>query len=67
MKRIPSCVSLAACLLLNVASVFSQYASQSPKAHPQARRTATSLPLFFEANQGQSDPRVRFISRGTGS
>jgi hypothetical protein len=66
MKRIPSCVSLAACLLLNVASVFSQYASQSPKAHPQARRTAASLPLFFEANQGQSDPRVRFISRGTG-
>jgi hypothetical protein len=24
------------------------------------------LPLYFEANQGQTDPRVKFLSRGPG-
>jgi hypothetical protein len=27
------------------------------------RANVTQLPLFFEANQGQTDPRVRFLSR----
>lgn len=66
MRRIPLCVSLAACLLLNVASVFSQYASESPIVHQQARRTTASLPVVFEANRGQADPRVHFLGRGTG-
>ncbi len=26
----------------------------------------TSLPLMFEANQGQTDPRVKFLSRAAG-
>src|SRR5713226_4478090 len=30
------------------------------------RAAVTQLPLFFEANQGQTDPRVRFLSRGSG-
>ena len=66
MRRIPLCGSLAACLLLNVASVFSQYAAQSPIVYQQARRTTASLPVVFEANRGQADPRVRFLGRGAG-
>jgi hypothetical protein len=27
---------------------------------------ALNLPLFFEANKGQTDPRVQFMARGTG-
>lgn len=30
------------------------------------RAAVTQLPLFFEANHGQTDPRVRFLSRGSG-
>ena len=38
---------------------------------PAANRTALNanygkLPLSFEANQGQTDPKVRFASRGKG-
>src|SRR3954447_12196985 len=35
-------------------------------AATQARLSAAyaQLPLSFEANQGQSDPRVKFLSRG---
>ena len=32
----------------------------SPKATP------VSMPLFFEANQGQTDPQVKFLARGSG-
>ena len=63
MKRIPVCVSLAASMLLSVTSAFSQLASQNPIARPLAQRTTASLPLFFEANRGQADSRVRFLSR----
>jgi len=40
----------------------------APSAHgPQQIRVAYShLPLIFEPNQGQSDPRVRFLARGSG-
>ena len=30
------------------------------------RANVTQLPLFFEVNQGQTDPRVRFLSRSSG-
>ena len=30
------------------------------------RAVVAQLPLFFEANQGQTDPRVRFLSRSSG-
>ncbi len=37
---------------------------------PSARRSlssrAVSLPMFFEPNQGQTDPRVKFLARGAG-
>src|SRR5262245_52052528 len=31
-----------------------------------AARTLSDLPLYFEANQGQSDPQVRFLAHGNG-
>jgi len=43
-------------------------ASQRPSKAQQARAVAAygKLPLGFEANQGQSNSRVRFLSRGSG-
>jgi hypothetical protein len=43
-------------------------ASQKPSKAQQARAVAAygKLPLGFEANQGQTDSRVRFVSRGSG-
>src|SRR6266481_5783987 len=47
----------------------------SPRAYPQGNNASGSrpvaetygkLPLSFEANQGQSDERVRFLARGSG-
>ncbi|HWZ83823.1 MAG TPA: SBBP repeat-containing protein [Terriglobales bacterium] len=36
-------------------------------AKPAAHNVSpTSLPMFFEANQGQTDPSVKFLSRGHG-
>src|SRR5882672_1919068 len=39
-----------------------------PDAATQARASAAygQLPLSFEANQGQVDPQVNFLSRGSG-
>jgi len=56
-------------LLSSVASGLWAGAMQAPPppeapAHIQARYT--QLPLSFEANQGQTDPRVKFLSRGPG-
>ena len=35
-------------------------------AMPQLRSAIAGLPLAFEANQGQTDPKVRFLARGSG-
>src|SRR5262249_48066448 len=42
--------------------------TNSSDAEPTARVEGTygKLPLHFEANQGQADTRVRFLSRGYG-
>jgi hypothetical protein len=37
-----------------------------PAPLPPTVRALDRLPLAFEANQGQTDPRVRFIARGRG-
>jgi len=36
------------------------------KSQPQAVANYGNLPLSFEANQGQADPSVKFLSRGSG-
>ncbi len=40
--------------------------SHGADASGQMRAAIASVPLFFEANQGQADPRVRFLSRSSG-
>jgi hypothetical protein len=41
------------------------HAQQAPAtSSPKASRV--SLPLFFEPNQGQTDPQVKFLARGSG-
>jgi len=41
-------------------------ANQAPAAAQASRLAQAHLPLYFEANQGQTDARVKFLSRGTG-
>ena len=38
----------------------------SSHAKPDVRAILGQLPLIFEPNQGQSDPRVKFLARGAG-
>src|SRR6059036_2656704 len=38
-----------------------------PVDEGRLRQVPLSIPLSFEANQGQTDPSVRFLSRGRGS
>ena len=38
----------------------------SPIARARAMKTYAALPMMFEANAGQTDPRVRFLSRAPG-
>ena len=38
----------------------------APSLSRNARTDFGTLPLSFEANQGQSDPRVKFLARGSG-
>lgn len=57
-------VSLSALCLIPVAAVK---ADQATKRHKTALNNSyASLPLSFEANRGQVDSQVRFISRGKG-
>jgi Beta-propeller repeat/Abnormal spindle-like microcephaly-assoc'd, ASPM-SPD-2-Hydin len=37
-----------------------------PQLHSRLREGYGKLPLSFEPNQGQSDPRVKFLARGAG-
>jgi hypothetical protein len=41
-------------------------AEQGSAAHKALASTALSLPLFFEQNQGQTAPQVKFLARGAG-
>ena len=53
----------ALALVLFLQSVYAQVVR--PADHIPAA-SYRALPLFFEANRGQTDPRVRFLSRGNG-
>jgi hypothetical protein len=37
-----------------------------PKSVPKSLSNTVSLPLFFEPNQGQTAPQVKFLARGAG-
>jgi uncharacterized repeat protein (TIGR01451 family) len=64
---------LLAALVVAAAGTALHFASATHTARAgsspaSARRAASrvSLPLFFEPNQGQTDPQVRFLARGVG-
>ena len=56
------------CLFLAVAaSLFGETQPKPPSiAEQKARAEFLSLPLSFEANRGQTNPAVKFLSRGDG-
>src|SRR5260370_11133478 len=55
------------CLLLSILPAAAQpVAKTEPSMRPQVMESYGKLPLSFEANQGQTDQRVRFLSRGPG-
>ncbi|MBZ5718795.1 MAG: SBBP repeat-containing protein [Acidobacteriia bacterium] len=48
------------------ASALPSQRNPSASGIPQIRTDFSRLPLAFERNQGQSDPRVKFLARGSG-
>src|SRR5256885_17222303 len=52
-------------LIVVLASVAALKAETVP-ANPRITDVTAKLPLSFEANQGQADPTVQFLSRGSG-
>lgn len=60
MRRVPLFVTL----LLIISAPNSSFAAHHSRAH--ARISGYQLPLSFEANRGQTDSRVQFLSRGGG-
>jgi hypothetical protein len=66
--------ALLAVILLAVAGIVFRLAAtrslgqaaQLPAAHAPISATTVSLPLYFEPNQGQTDPQVKYLARGVG-
>ncbi|HEV2842940.1 MAG TPA: SBBP repeat-containing protein [Chthoniobacterales bacterium] len=61
--------TIPACLLIVTAvssTAFSQCPDTTSSQQRQSPKTYGPLPVAFEANRGQSDAQVRFISRGSG-
>src|SRR5262249_9501259 len=55
--------------LLNFATatqMVAQTSSNTKAVQVRAAQSYSRLPLMFETNQGQTDPEVRFLSRGRG-
>jgi hypothetical protein len=48
------------------ASLFASQAGLDRAAQSRITASYGKLPLTFEANQGQTDPRVKFLARGSG-
>jgi hypothetical protein len=59
-------ISLAASSMVFSSLSIGQSVSPSKLEERSASANFSRLPLSFEANQGQTDPRVRFLSRGEG-
>lgn len=68
-RRLPYCLLLVA-LLLGAAILQRDGGARFPTANPRTTahwaRLYGALPLSFEANLGQTDPSVSFLSRGNG-
>src|SRR5579883_1925632 len=61
---LPGIVSGA--LFAATAERIDQAANPNEPAISKARATMAKMPLSFEPNRGQTDPRVQYISRGPG-
>src|SRR5580692_9349899 len=48
------------------ASLLSQTSETNPAHRPKVAEAYGSLPLYFERNVGQTDSKVKFLSRGAG-
>ncbi len=59
-------VLTAAGALFYFGSATSVAPAKNSKSHIPRSVAPVSVPMFFEANQGQTDPRVKFLSRGHG-
>jgi hypothetical protein len=68
-RRLPYCLLLMA-LLLGAAILKRDggagFPTAKPRSNAQWAHLYAALPLSFEANRGQTDPRVSFLSRGQG-
>ncbi len=51
---------------VNVNANAAKASGQGPAARQAVSATALSLPMFFEPNQGQTAPQVKFLARGAG-
>lgn len=54
------------CLLLLLTCAQAQTVAPAPAQRASIAEGYGRLPLAFEANQGQTDPQVKFVSRGAG-
>ena len=68
MAAVPTHVRQPSPHLLQAQSIYSnaQEAQVEPALRQRIAQTYGKLPLTFEANQGQSDKQVKFLSRGEG-
>jgi hypothetical protein len=66
MKRINYIWSIIALTILRLPAAHAADREASALAKPQVVRAHGQLPLSFEANQGQTDQRVKFLSHGSG-
>ena len=51
---------------VSVARPASQPAAVTPTTRARINASFAALPLAFEANEGQTDPRVKYMARGNG-
>jgi Abnormal spindle-like microcephaly-assoc'd, ASPM-SPD-2-Hydin/Beta-propeller repeat len=60
-------IAVTSCLLCTAQTTpANRMTPQNPNFSRQVQANYGQLPLAFEANKGQTDPRVNFVSRGTG-
>ena len=68
-RRLPYCLLLSA-LLLGAAILQKDggagFPTATPRSNAQWAHLYAALPLSFEANRGQTDPSVNFLSKGRG-
>jgi hypothetical protein len=66
-KRLAGFTLVTLGLALILVTIRLQHLGPSTPASQVARRRYGQLPLGFEPNQGQADPRVKFVSRTNGA